>query len=323
MLTKGKGILIAVFLGLVCPALLISMLSDGQPDIQPTETSSTVVNNVPGSLPLQITVLMNDGSVTSMDMNHYLTCVVLREMPASFENEALKAQAVVARTYALRRSISGGKHTDAAVCTNSDCCQGYYDIEEYLTDTGSSESIEKVRDAVKKTDKLVLVYDGELIDATYFSCSGGLTEDAKAVWGSDIPYLRSTQSPGEEKAEHYVDSVTFSASDFLERLQLNSVPINDLRIEDITYTAGGGVETIDICGVRFKGTELRNKLSLRSTAFVIRAVGNTVTITTKGFGHRVGMSQYGADAMAVAGKTFPEILEHYYQGVQLVTYPSN
>ena len=323
MLTKGKGILIAVFLGLVCPALLISMLSDGQPDIQPTETSSTVVNNVPGSLPLQITVLMNDGSVTSMDMNHYLTCVVLREMPASFENEALKAQAVVARTYALRRSISGGKHTDAAVCTNSDCCQGYYDIEEYLTDTGSSESIEKVRDAVNKTDKLVLVYDGELIDATYFSCSGGLTEDAKAVWGSDIPYLRSTQSPGEEKAEHYVDSVTFSASDFLERLQLNSVPINDLRIEDITYTAGGGVETIDICGVRFKGTELRNKLSLRSTAFVIRAVGNTVTITTKGFGHRVGMSQYGADAMAVAGKTFPEILAHYYQGVQLVTYPSN
>lgn len=323
MLTKGKGILIAVFLGLVCPALLISMLSDGQPDIQPTETSSTVVNNVPGSLPLQITVLMNDGSVTSMDMNHYLTCVVLREMPASFENEALKAQAVVARTYALRRSISGGKHTDAAVCTNSDCCQGYYDIEEYLTDTGSSESIEKVRDAVNKTDKLVLVYDGELIDATYFSCSGGLTEDAKAVWGSDIPYLRSTQSPGEEKAEHYVDSVTFSASDFLERLQLNSVPISDLRIEDITYTAGGGVETIDICGVRFKGTELRNKLSLRSTAFVIRAVGNTVTITTKGFGHRVGMSQYGADAMAVAGKTFPEILAHYYQGVQLVTYPSN
>lgn len=323
MLTRCKEILIAVFLGLVCPALMITILQNGQQDIQPTVTNSTVANNEPETLPLQMSVLMKDGSVKKMTMNDYLTCVVLREMPADFETEALKAQAVVARTYALRRCVSGGKHTDAAVCTNSDCCQGYYDIKEYLNDTGNSENIKKVQDAVNMTNDMVLVYDGELIDATYFSCSGGRTEDAKAVWGSDIPYLRSTQSPGEEKAAHYVDSVTFSADAFLERLEIDSSQINNLRIGDITYTAGGGVKTIDICAVTFKGTEVRNKLGLRSTAFVISAVGDTVTITTKGFGHRVGMSQYGADAMAVGGATFPDILAHYYQGTQLVTYLDN
>ena len=323
MLTRCKEILIAVFLGLVCPALLITMLQNGQTDIQPTMTNSTVGNYEPKTLPLQISVLMKDGSVTTMDMNDYLTCVVLREMPASFEAEALKAQAVVARTYALRRCVSGGKHTDAAVCTNSDCCQGYCDIEEYLADAGNHEDIEKVKDAVNMTDAMVLVYDGELIDATYFSCSGGLTEDAKAVWGSDIPYLRSTQSPGEENAKYYVDTATFDAAEFLERLEIDPELSNHLQISNITYTNGGGVETIDICGVRLKGTELRNKLALRSTAFAISAVGDTVTVTTKGFGHRVGMSQYGADAMAVGGATFCDILAHYYQGTQLVTYQGN
>lgn len=323
MLTRCKEILIAVFLGLVCPALLITMLQNGKPEIQPVVTNSTVANSEPETLSLQIAVLMNDGSVTTMAMNDYLTCVVLREMPASFENEALKAQAVVARTYALRRCVTGGKHTNADVCINSDCCQGYYDITEYLEDTGSTENIKKVQDAVNMTNDMVLVYGGELIDATYFSCSGGRTEDAKAVWGSDIPYLRSTQSPGEENAAHYVDSVTFSADAFMEKLAIDPDQIQNLRIGDITYTTGGGVETIDICGMQFKGTEVRNKLGLRSTAFVITAVGDTVTITTKGFGHRVGMSQYGADAMAVNGAKFPEILAHYYQGTQLVTYQGN
>lgn len=323
MLTRFKGILIAVFLGLVCPALLITMFQNEGTQIEPLVPNSTVAEEKVETLPLQISVLMNDGSVVKMAMNDYLTSVVLREMPANFENEALKAQAVVARTYALRRCVSGGKHVNADVCINSDCCQGYYDINEYLDDAGSSENVKKVQDAVNMTNDMVLVYGGKLIDATYFSCSGGRTEDAKAVWGSDIPYLRSTESPGEENAAHYVDSVTFSADEFVGRLKIAPDQIRNLQIGDITYTTGGGVETIDICNMRFKGTEVRNKLGLRSTAFVITVVGDTVTITTKGFGHRVGMSQYGADAMAVNGAKFPEILAHYYQGTQLVTYQDN
>jgi len=323
MLKRCKAIVIAVFLGLVCPALMISMLNKGQGDVQPTIVESTANNHETNALPLQISVLQSDGTIMMMDMNDYLTCVVLREMPASFETEALKAQAVVARTYALRRFEFGGKHAGAAVCTDSDCCQGYYDTQEYLSNNGNADNIKKIQEAVSLTDNLVLVYNGQLIDATYFSCSGGRTEDAKAVWGADIPYLQSTQSPGEENAKHYVDSVAFKANEFVERLGIKSDRLNKLRIGSITYTSGGGVDTIEVCGERFKGTELREMLALRSTAFAIRIVGDTVTITTKGFGHRVGMSQYGADAMAVSGATFPDILAHYYQGTQLVTYQSN
>lgn len=321
MLRRCKGIIFAIILGLVCPTFIIGFLQKNERETQifPTETTQRLTDNQPE--PLEISVLMNDNRIQLLDINDYLTCVVLREMPASFEPEALKAQAVVARTYALRRQASGGKHDDAAVCTNSDCCQGYYDLNDYLNNGGTKENIDKIRNAVELTDNLVLVYNGELIDATYYACSGGMTEDAKAVWGVDVPYLQSTVSPGEEKAAHYVDTVTFRAADFMQKLKLSAN--KQLQIGKITYTSGGGVDKINICGEEFKGTELRRKLGLRSTAFVISVVGNTVTVTTKGYGHRVGMSQYGADAMAVNGSAFPDILAHYYRGTQLVTYNGN
>ena len=321
MLTRCKGIIFAVFLGLICPAIIMSMLYEKNPkpitDI-PEITGGTVKTDAE---PLCVSVLMQDAEIRTMGLNDYLVCVLLREMPASFELEALKAQAVVARTYTLRRHELTGKHTGAAVCTNSDCCQGYYDIEEYMSNGGSPESVQKIQQAVSMTDGLVLRYEGDLIDATYFSCSGGMTEDAKAVWGREIPYLQSTQSPGEENAAHYLDTVTFSVKDFLALLDINEVSM--AQIGDIRYTEGGGVDSISVCGKQFKGTQFRQILGLRSTAFVISVVGDTVTVTTKGFGHRVGMSQYGADAMAVGGSTFAEILAHYYKGTQLVTYNGN
>lgn len=297
------------------------MLPEHKPAAQKEAPSTTKETQGMEAASTKISVLLQDGTIQIMDMNDYLTCVVLREMPASFEAEALKAQAVVARTYALRRYALGGKHIGAAVCADSACCQGFYDLSEYLDNGGNKEDIEKIQNAVNMTDKLVLVYNGDLIDATYFSCSGGMTEDAKAVWGADIPYLRSTESPGEENAAHYVDTVTFTTEDFLRMLQLSET--TNIQIDDITYTSGGGVDTINVCGKQFKGTEFRKKLGLRSTVFVISAVADTVTVTTKGFGHRVGMSQYGADAMAVTGAGFPEILAHYYRGTQLVTYNAN
>ena len=321
MLRRCKGIIFAIILGLVCPTFIIGFLQKNEPETQifPTETTQRLTDNQPE--PLKISVLMNDNRIQLLDINDYLACVVLREMPASFEPEALKAQAVVARTYALRRQASGSKHDAAAVCTNSDCCQGYYDLNDYLNNGGTKENIDKIRNAVELTDNLVLVYNGELIDATYYACSGGMTEDAEAVWGVDVPYLQSTISPGEEKAAQYVDTVTFNSADFMKKLEINTN--NQLQIGKITYTSGGGVNTINICGKEYKGTELRKKLDLRSTAFVISVVGDTVTVTTKGYGHRVGMSQYGADAMAVNGSAFPDILAHYYRGTQLVTYNGN
>ena len=162
----------------------------------------------------------------------------------------------------------------------------------------------------------VLTYENALIEATYFSCSGGSTEDAVAVWGNAYPYLKAVDSPGEEHAAHYTDTVTFTPLQFQSALGviLSGTPEN--WFGPVTYTEGGGVDTMQIGKTIYKGTELRQKLSLRSTAFTV-SVGEYITITTEGDGHRVGMSQYGADAMAAAGKDYREILAHYYPGTEL------
>lgn len=321
MQRKWQEILLALVLGFLCPAMLFSFKpKENAPEQEQTVQTTQEPSTTTQLGEFRLKVLTDDGSVNEMEMNEYLVCVVLREMPAEFEKEALKAQAVVARTYALRRYHTGGKHNDASVCTDSSCCQGFCTREEFLDSGGSVELLEKVEQAVSETSDLVLVYKGELIEATYFSCSGGMTEDAKAVWGSDIPYLQSVESPGEEEAARYVDTVSYSVSEF-ERMLGTELPGSPVGwVESITYTEGGGVDTMRLCGKDFKGTTLRQLLGLRSTAFIMTAVGDTVTITTKGFGHRVGMSQYGADAMAVKGSSYGEILAHYYQNVELVTY---
>ena len=322
MWDRCKNIVVAIFLVLICPVLLYS-LTDRQ-SLQPDEQQSQQMHTTdPVEDDFRFSVLMDDGVITEMDMDSYITSVVLREMPAEFETEALRAQAVVARTYALRRFEMGGKHTDADVCTDPSCCQGFCTQEAYLSDGGTQALLDKVKTAVTSTSGQVLLYNGELIDATYFSCSGGRTEDAKAVWGADIPYLQSTESPGEEEASHYVDTVTFTKTEFADLLGAELSGNPKTWIDGITYTKGGGVDTIDICGNTYKGTTIRQLLGLRSTAFVISVVGDTVTVTTKGFGHRVGMSQYGADAMAVQGYGYEDILSHYYQNTQLTTYTGN
>jgi len=174
-----------------------------------------------------------------------------------------------------------------------------------------------VKQAVLDTAGQVLLYGDEPIEATYFSCSGGMTEDAQAVWGSDIPYLQSVESPGEEYAVHYTDTVIFNSEEFCEKLGISPGGYPGSWIGSISYTNGGGVDTVEIGGKDFTGTQVRKLLGLRSTAFVITAAGERITVTTKGFGHRVGMSQYGADAMAVQGADHETILLYYYQGAVL------
>lgn len=318
---KHNEIVLALLLGFICPVLLFWAVEKIGPKPQIAIEHTTTVGTTQ-SEHNDISVVIED-CVVSMPLEEYIVGVVLKEMPANFEMEALKAQAVVARTYTLKRLASGGKHENAAVCTNASCCQGFCSSDDYLNKNGNKELLNKVKNAVSDTEGQVLLYNGQLIEATYFSCSGGKTEDAKAVWGSEIPYLQSTQSPGEEKATHYVDTVKFTLEEFKNCLDIE--PSGNPRnwIGETRYTQGGGVDTMYICGKEFKGTTLRQKLGLRSTAFLIAIVGSTVSITTKGYGHRVGMSQYGADAMAVQGSTYTEILAHYYQNTELVTYDRN
>ena len=312
MKTLTKDVFLSMLMGLVLPGMLLNfadMVWDEAVQVQQTEPVELAA-----SVELPVRVRYREEQAAEADMDSYLVGVVLKEMPASFEEEALKAQSVVARTYARKAYVTGGKHGDGSVCTESSCCQAWISEEDYLGQGGTPEDIEKVRSVVQSTSGQVLTYQGELIEATYFSCSGGRTEDAVAVWGTDFPYLQAVDSPGEENAAHYEDTLVFTREELEGKLE---VKLDTVVVEAVTYTQGGGVDTISFGGVYFTGTEVRSLLGLRSTAFSVSSSGDTVTFTTRGYGHRVGMSQYGADAMALAGSSYEEILNHYYQGTEL------
>ena len=316
-----KDILAAVMMGMVLPGLMLNfavmVLRQNAPvqDIQIIIPAETVEKKE--SLP--VLVRESEDLVTQRDLEDYLISVVLAEMPADFEDEALKAQAVAARTYARKAWVTGGKHGDGSVCIEPGCCQAYIAPEKYLEKGGTEAGLEKIRNAVYETAGQCLEYDGELIEATYFSTSGGSTEDAVAVWGTDYPYLQAVDSPGEEGARWYTDTVVFTKEQFCNAL--GKEPDGEPRtwFGEVHDTEGGGVDTMVIAGESYTGTQLRSLLGLRSTAFSVEASEEAITITTRGYGHRVGMSQYGADAMAVNGSSYREILAHYYPGTELVT----
>lgn len=321
--------MIALFMGCILPGIVFwgmdkLIMIRKLPSVEESTADQLLDDRIPSAeQTVEIPVLQADGTQEIISLEEYLVCVLLGEMPMDFDIEALKAQAVVARTYTLRRNRIAPKHQNSAVCTQSACCQSYCNAQDYLSNVGTEESVKKAAAAVDATRGQVITYHGELIEATYFSCSGGRTEDALAVWGTDIPYLQAVDSPGEENAAHYSDTVSFSQTEFMQRLGLRLSGSPTDWFGTVTYTDGGGVDTLVIGGVTFRGTELRQKLGIRSTAFAVTPLGNTIHITTKGFGHRVGMSQYGAEAMAVNGSSYQKILAHYYPGTIITTYSRN
>lgn len=316
--------LVAVFLlGFMIPALAIRI---GSMFVRVTSTEETWPSGTMGitvsSRPTQsvdtlVSVLMDSGTVQVMELESYLLGVLLGEVPASFEMEALKAQAVVARTYTLYCAIAGDRHVGAAVCTDSTCCQSYYSEADYIAAGGLQWEVDKIRTAIAETKDQVLTYEGNLIMATYFSCSGGRTEDAVAVWGAELPYLQSVESPGEEQAQVFTNTVYYTSEEFAALLGRTLAGEPASWIGSATYTNGGGVAMMTVAGRSYTGTELRKLLSLNSTAFTMTADSGGIYITTTGKGHRVGMSQYGADAMAAMGSSYTQILMHYYQGTRI------
>ena len=323
MKEKYRQLLGAFFMGVLLPQLLLSLplhsrLPTQKPNT-PTGRPSLEVS-APENLPWQIPVLQPDGTVTQMVLEEYLVGVVLGEMPAEFETEALKAQAVVARTYALKRQEEGTRHPEGAVCVDPGCCQAYTSEQTYLLRGGSAASVEKIRAAVGQTAGQVLTYEGMLIEATYFSCSGGRTEDAAAVWGTDVPYLQAVDSPGEEHAGRYQGQLHFSGEEFARRLDLQLQGAPESWLGMVTYTEGSGVATMTIGGMAFSGVRLRKLLGLNSTMFYMEPGADGITVYMQGYGHRVGMSQYGADAMAVTGSDYTQILAYYYRGTELTNW---
>ncbi len=260
-----------------------------------------------------------DNSVFSIPLESYLIGVVLAEMPASFEAEALKAQSVAARTYAIDK-LSSPSHENAHICMDSTCCCAYIYPSLY---EGGTDNLSKVKNAVEDTRGEILTYDNQPILAAFHSMSAGKTEDAKNVWGKDVPYLKSVDSPMEVNADKFETEVFISLSDWSEKIKsaAKDATLSDVfDIKNIVYTPSGYVSSMEIGGVSFKGSMIRSLFSLRSSAFTLSLSDSGVTFKVKGFGHGVGLSQHGANLMAKEGKSYEDILSSYYTGVTLSVY---
>lgn len=260
-------------------------------------------------------------------IEEYLTGVVAAEMPASFHMEALKAQAVAARTYTLSRLKNGGCTSGCDLCTDSTCCQAYNTDEQCRKKWGSNyaANINKVREAVSETTGEALYYNGELIEALYHAASGGKTEDSENVFASARPYLRSVDSENEVGSSHIADEETLTRKEFVKavnaawpkaKLSANKL---ESQVEITERFESGRVKSIRLGGATATGRELRGALELRSAWFYMKFTKSDVIIDTRGYGHGVGMSQSGANGMAQDGSTYKEILKHYYTGTEIKT----
>lgn len=269
--------------------------------------------------------------VFTLPLEEYVAGVVAAEMPASFAPEALKAQAVVARTYAVARMrLFGGQgckgHPEADVCGDPADGQAWVSQEALRRRWGElrySANWRKVRAAVTQTRGVIVVYANRPIDAVFHAASGGRTEDAERVWGQAVPYLRSVASPGERAARYEGARVTFTLADLAARTGVPLSEIETLKRQGkpamaiLERTPSGRVDRLRIGREVFTGKDVRKALGLNSTLFSLRVSGNLLEVNTKGYGHGVGMSQYGADALARQGMDFRGIVRHYYRGVQL------
>jgi stage II sporulation protein D len=268
--------------------------------------------------------------VIEMPMDDYLICVVAAEMPASFMPEALKAQAVSARTYTIYKSQHSGcsdSKEKADVCTNSAHCQAYVSFNEMKENWGEDygHKFLKVKSAVDMTIGEIIIYAGDPIEVFYHASAGGKTEDSGNVFTAQRPYLISVSSYGEEVSSNYYSKENFSIDEFVSILEnkTESFSIDQDKLKSqikkpIRFDTGR-VKTISIGNTVFDGKEIRKAFGLNSTNFEIEVSENMIIFSCVGFGHGVGMSQTGANAMAMNGEDYKEILKHYFVGVEIVS----
>lgn len=258
------------------------------------------------------------GQVEELNIDEYLYGVVSSEMPANYEIEALKAQAIVARTYTIYQIIhNSGKHENADICDNSNCCQAWISKDERMEKWSAKE-------AVNSTSGKIITYNGEPINAFFHANSGGVTESSLNIWGGiDYPYLKSVETAGEEGYTQYSSEISYSKEDLLNKIK-EKYPECEIDfsqencIQIIEYTTSGRVKTIKFGNVEIAGTEARTILGLKSTNFTFTIEGDNIKFSVIGYGHGVGMSQTGADALAKTGANYEEIIKHFYTDVEII-----
>ena len=311
-------------------ALLLALFLPGlrREDPAPPAESIAEAPLVPAPLsdaaPESIRLLL-DGEIRELPLEEYLVGVLAGEMPASFAPEALKAQAVAARTFALY-CAAGHKHADADVCGDPGCCQAWLDEERLRLNWGGDyeQNLARLRAAAAQTAGEYLSYEGQPVFAAFHSSSAGATEASGAIW-NPRPYLVSVPSPeNADTVPRYISRLLCAPLDFRDTL-LAAHPEADLSGEPeswlgpVEHDESGRVASVTLGGVPIKGTELRTLFSLRSTAFTLVYGAKGFCFTVTGSGHGVGMSQYGAEVMARDGADYREILAHYYPGTVLIS----
>ncbi|OUN24646.1 stage II sporulation protein D [Pseudoflavonifractor sp. An85] len=327
------GVLMGISTLCLFPLLALGQ-AGGEGEPMATLPASPLASEAQQSQPVQtwdssqtLRVLLGEGQVEEMTMGEYLWRVVAAEMPASFEPQALRAQAVCARTYSLWK-MGANSHQDqgADICADSGCCQAYIDPQKASENWGDNAqgNTEKITQAISDTDGQVMTYDGKPIQAVFFSSSTSSTEDAQAVWGNSLPYLVSVSSPEGEEVPNYYSTVTLSREE-VEKKVKEAYPDADLSgdpagwLSGMTLTASGRVGSMKVGGVELSGGAVRTLFGLRSTCFQVTYQEEKFTFSVTGYGHGVGMSQYGANTMAAEGSSWQDILTHYYTGVTIET----
>lgn len=309
-------ILILLLLMLFIPYFIISRFSlhytpPGSKKSEPYKTISVYIQA--------------EDKVCDMDMRQYLKECVAAEMPAEFEEEALKAQAVAARTYLVNRKNAANEeakqqHKGADICTNPAHCKAWMSEEERKKAWDASKAEEywnKISNAVTSTGGIIITYNDAPISAVFHSTSSGFTENAKDVWGGDVPYLVSVESKGEEASPRYHSELVISIDEFRKKAEENidGVSWDGNLFENIERSEAGGIKTLSVGGITISGTQFRNIYGLRSANVALSEDDGNIYMEVTGFGHGVGMSQYGANYLASQGMNYKDILKTYYTGV--------
>lgn len=305
---------------LLLPAILVlPFISDRGNDTKDPPAQETLPAENAGPS-VEVSVYREEQKqIEKVDLEEYVAGVVANEMNASFEPEALKAQALAARTYIVRRMISGTESglPDGAIVGDSITYQVYKNKTELKSTWKNGDydwKMKKIEDAVQATAGQILTFDGEPIDALFFSTSNGYTENSDDVWANSISYLKSVESPWDKSSPKFNGQEEISVQEFESKLGV-SVGNSASIMTNVEYTSGKRVAKANINGRELAGTDIRDKLGLKSTDFTMTRDGQNIIVTTKGYGHGVGMSQYGANGMAAEGKTYEDIVKYYYKGV--------
>lgn len=281
------------------------------------------------SQPFKLTVYnTKTANVEQTELEEYLVGVLAAEMPPTYHTEALKAQAVAARSFILSKAAdcmegaSAAEHHGAMVCTDYKHCKAQQNINDAKSkwDARFADDYEtKIRQAVNQTGGEYMVYDNKVVKAYFYAISSGKTESCADIWGKDIPYLKSVSSREDIGCDGFEAMSTYPKDLFLQKLRtISNAEQNDISVGDTKRSQGGSVLEISIGGNIFSGEEIRETFNLRSANFEIITEGDKITFRTKGYGHGVGMSQNGANVLALSGKSYTEILKHYYSGVDMV-----